>query len=518
MQRLQSKKYLFHKSKAMEVKSIKNLLKQYISSKIPQKQTNIFWQMFNGIEAMFSMLEYKLNISKRERNILTATYMSSLRNLAAANGFEPTLKIPASGIATIKVAPKLYQRAGYPLYLPAYATFTEQNTGLSYYYNANKVLRLTNDVAYIPLVEGSIETVTFTADRNGINRFYLENENIADGSVTISVDNVSFQEVKSFYDSENVNDNNQFMVKFSSQPQKPILLYVKNLKVGDIVTVSYRICSGELGNLAGKCYFETEDIIDSMGVSIEADADEIEIASLSGFSFGSNGTDANALKAAIGYNHGSVLLFDVASYRDFIGKFSNILLQDVKLESNSKTINSIYISKKQTVNLDQDIKFQYQTIVRNAGYKFSDAELKQLSSLIEGYEYSLTSHNLRHSNVNSFAIQLMMSNQQDVYQHREALEQLLYAEFAKFFYDRYYVLNLELLLTDFMTAHNTKFEYIVFSQKVEEEKILKKASVSTPYIIKHDDYLPILNSNFSIADMEYQPLQLFFDINIVAKI
>ena len=63
--------------------SIRKILQKFISDRIPQKQTNIFWQMFNGIEAMFTQLEYFLKIRKRESNMLTANYLSSLRNHAA---------------------------------------------------------------------------------------------------------------------------------------------------------------------------------------------------------------------------------------------------------------------------------------------------------------------------------------------------------------------------------------------------------------------------------------------------
>lgn len=77
--------------------------------------------MFNGISAAFEYVEYKLNIRKRESNILTANYDSSLRSLAAENGYEPVCKIPAHGVAKVYVNPKLFSRVGYPLFLTPYA-------------------------------------------------------------------------------------------------------------------------------------------------------------------------------------------------------------------------------------------------------------------------------------------------------------------------------------------------------------------------------------------------------------
>ena len=132
--------------------SVKNIFSNFISERIPKKQTNIFFQLFNGIEAMFSQLELLIKIYKRERNILSATTLLSLRNLAAQNGFEPKLKIPSKGILYMKVSTKLFNRVGYPLYLPPNAVFTNNATKLNYYFNSNKSLKIENDVLLIPVI------------------------------------------------------------------------------------------------------------------------------------------------------------------------------------------------------------------------------------------------------------------------------------------------------------------------------------------------------------------------------
>ena len=99
------------------MQSITKIFQTYISSKIPKKQTNIFFMLFNGVDAVFAQIEIILKIFKKERNILTANSIVSLRNLAAYNGFEPKLKTPSSGIISININPKLFNRVGYPLYL-----------------------------------------------------------------------------------------------------------------------------------------------------------------------------------------------------------------------------------------------------------------------------------------------------------------------------------------------------------------------------------------------------------------
>ena len=139
---------------------ISAILKKYISERIPRKVTNIFWQLFNGCEAMFVNIEYRLDIFKRERNILTAQSLSSLRNLAAQNGFEPSLKIPAKGILQLNFSSALFNRVGYPLFLPAYSEFTDKTTNLVYYYDSSKPLKINTNLVYVPVTEGELKTVT----------------------------------------------------------------------------------------------------------------------------------------------------------------------------------------------------------------------------------------------------------------------------------------------------------------------------------------------------------------------
>lgn len=207
--------------------NIKQIFQKYISDKFPKKQTNIFWQLFNACQAAFEQLEILIKIYKRERNLLTATTLISLRNLASQNGFEPKLKVPSKGVISIKVNPKLFNRVGYPLYLPPYSVFTNQVNKLSYYYDSNRTMKIENDMLYVPVVEGELISKTYTSQGNYIERFYINTDSIAENSLLITVNNVSYTEVKSFFDKENLFDNQQFLIKFSNKPDTPIVVYVK---------------------------------------------------------------------------------------------------------------------------------------------------------------------------------------------------------------------------------------------------------------------------------------------------
>ncbi len=102
--------------------------------------------------------------------------------------------------------------------------------------------------------------------------------------------------------------------------------------------------------------------------------------------FGSDGSDENSLRAAIGYNHGSLLLFDNQSYRNFLGKFSNILIQDIIITKEHKQINNIYLSKRQAINdtliNTNDIVSQYQKIIADRTYFLSESEKINLNQIL----------------------------------------------------------------------------------------------------------------------------------------
>lgn len=500
---------------------ITTILSNFISERIPKKSTNVFWQMFNGIEAMFTNLEYRLDISKRERNILTAQYLSSLRSLASNNGFEPKLKIPAKGLVQIKVSSKLFQRVGYPLFIKPYSTFVNKENKLTYYYINDKTIRLDNNGnIYIPVIEGEIKQQVETGSGLFIERFYISDANVAQGSITLEVNGTYYQEVKSFSNNDAVNNDKLFIIKFSNNPQTPIIVYVKGLKYQDKINIVFRLTSGELGNINGIVDFETESIIDSYGQQITPDDSEISILNISGFDLGSNGTDENSLRAAIGFNHGSTLLFDNMSYTNFINQYSTILLQKIRLSEEQKTINNIYLSKKQSLNnstSNRDIVLQYQNIIVGKKYNLDAIEKLNLSNVLQEYEFCMTSHNVFNSKECKYAFQIDFDNSEDIKNHKDSLSATIYLEFSKFLYLKFHLINIETLFENYMITNKIRFEYTIFNSLIEEQKILTKTIIPTPYIITHEDYLPILNGNFDICDTSFTKLMLFFDLNFISK-
>lgn len=500
---------------------IREIFSSFISSRIPKSQTNVFWMMFNGIDTAFSHIETLIRINKRERNILTAQNVASLRSLAANNGFEPTLKEPSSGIISIQINPKLFARVGYPLYLPPYAIFKNNITGISYYYNSNNVLKIDNNKAMIPVVEGELYSTSHTATGNKIERIYINNDSISNNSLTISVGESKFQKVNSFSDNENINDNKQFIVKFSNKPNSPIVIYVKGTNQNDIIDIVYRLTFGEGGNINYNAIFSTEALMNSSGNNIEISDDEIEIKNVSGFTLGSNGSDVNTLRSAIGFNHGTQLLFDSVSYGEYLGKFSTLLLQKIILSPENKSINNIYLSKKQYVNESSNssnlLVNQYINIIDFKKYLLTTNEIEELNKVLDYNEFALVSHNLYHSIINKFAIQILFENINELNLYSGELKLMIYKQFSRFLYDKYHQINLELLLSDYMELNNIKFEYTLFNQEIENLKLVNKTKINTEYIIKHTNSLPILRGDFAICNIDYQPVNLFSDINIVSK-
>lgn len=498
--------------------SLINRLKKYISTRIPDSQTNILFMIVNGVGAAIRDIEYKLNIRKRENNILTANFDSSLRSLVAMNGFEPSLRIPSSGVVHMFVSPKLFGRVGYPLYLPPYAVFVCETTGIEYYYNSPNVLKIDGNNFDIPLVEGAVRTLSQTSTGKYLERVYIETPDVADKSFRVDVGGVEYLEVKSFFDNDGINDNKQFVVKFSENPNKPIVIYVKGSEMNDVINVSYRISLGEAGNLNFTTTFQTQDIMDLNGNEIAVDSSEVSIQNTQGFKLGSNGTLKDTMRAAIGYNHGQNMLYDSTTYTNFINKYSVLMLQKIKFAENNKAINYIYVSRRQYYNTQlNDVPYLYKKIVDNKKYLVSKEDKEKLDESINYYSFCMSSHVLFDPEICKFALQIMFETHEDEIEFSKELSNQLYKEFIEFFYVRDKVFNVDTFFANFMEKYNVRMTYMLFNELDEKWKLENKSSKQTDYIISHNDYLPILKGDFNICDKDYNPVQLFFDLNITCE-
>lgn len=497
--------------------------KTYISPKIPKKLTNVLYMLVTGIESVFNQIEFQLKTFRRERNILTATEVSSLRNLSAQNGFEPTLKMPASGLLGIKAEAKLFGRVGFPLYLLPYSKFICKENSMLYYYDSNSTLKITNDIEYINLVQGNIMTKKFNATGvEDIERFYIDSNDIVNGSIMVTVNNNDFMEVKSFFDKINENDNKQFQVKHSTNIDNPIVIYIKGLQLNDTIIITYRVCAGEFGNIPAGYTFICDSIINSNGDFVSIADDEATIQNITSFDFGSNGTTVNALKSAIGFNHGINLLFDNTSYLNFLNKYSSIITQKILIDDKKKSINNIYVLNKNYIPLtisDNALVTEYQSIINNKRYLLSKTSKSNLEDIISKQEFALSSHNIHDGEINKFAFQISYQNIIQQKLHDKKLEILLYTEFSKFLFDKNHQVNIELIFNDYQKANNIEFEFMIFNNDVESKKLIDpELSIDTPTIITHQNKLPIIRGDFDICGHDGLPYKLFFDVNNVVKI
>lgn len=478
--------------------SVRKIFKEYISTEIPQKISNVLWSLFRGVEAVLEHLEWKIDLMIRERNMMTASHQSSLRALAAENGFEPTLMIPSKGSLNLSVNYKLYNTNGYPLFLPPYSTFKCIDNGLTYYYDSDKALTLDNNSYTISVVQGEINEDVFEGNSESIQRIYLTKHNITDKSIRVTVNGDEFTEVKSFFDNEGLNNNKQFLIKYSRDIQKPFIIYIKGTKANDKIIVTYRTCYGELGNLSSKTTFKTESIINQYGETITVTDTDIQITNVYGFNFGSEGNDENSFRSAIGFNHGHHILYDNISYKNFINKFSTLLLQSITVDENHRQINDIYIGKKVILKngntISTAITTLYKQTIDNMSYVMSDEEKNELNNLISEYEYCLSSHRIHDLQTIRYAIQIMYKTYYDLNNHQFAVQNLLYDAFAKFFYDKYNRVNITELLSTYMSENDVKFEFIVFRESDDPTEHVCSDNLD----ISHDDKLPIISGGFTI--------------------
>lgn len=225
----------------------------------------------------------------------------------------------------------------------------------------------------------------------------------------------------------------------------------------------------------------------------------MSVVNISGFNYGSDGSDANDLRSAIGFNHGVNLLFDTKSYENFINKYSNILLQKINLSEQYKAIKYIYFSKKIYLNPELKIDEEYQRVINFKTYLFTDNELTQFNELLEENEYCLSSHNINHSEIIKYALQIKfkLSNLSlvAINHHKEQINKLIYFEFSKFLYNKYHHINIELLFNEYMVTNKIDLEYVLFNS---EGNIIYGENSS----IQHINKLPILKGDFTIQNID----------------
>lgn len=492
-------------------KSLTEIFEQYLSPKVPKKITNILYNLFKGIDTAFGYIESYLKVSKREQNLLTAQEVSSLRHLASKNGFEPQLKIPSMGKIVVIPNGVLFAKHGTSLFLPAYAKLTEQNTGLEYFVDNNNNTKINNEPTLISIKQGVIESQVFNVlSEEKLQRFYIKSSDVADKSITVFdvATKEEYQLVESFYDNVNVNNNKQFIIKFSTKPTEPIVLYIKGTNVNDSLNISYILTQGTNGNLIGESNFNFETLLNYKGDVITYSDDELTITNYDGFTLGSNGSDINTLKSAIGFNHGINLLFDAVSYRNFIAKFSTILIQNIFVDDAEKVIKHLYLGNKNIIiGETEQAKEMYNNVINNNGFQFSKIELENLEEIISDNEFALSSSIIHPLKVQKFALQIKFKSYIDLNKYVNKLDLLLYNEFSKFLYLENHKLDLDNLFNNFSKDNNIILDYITFND-------LNNDNIT---FIDSTNILPILQGNFNIFDKDEVPFRINKNITYITE-
>ena len=123
-----------------------------------------------------------------------------------------------------------------------------------------------------------------------------------------------------------------------------------------------------------------------------------------------------------------------------------------------------------------------------------------MDNILSENEFTLNSHNLFDAEICKFAIQLKFDSIKELELNKVKLENLIYGEFSKFLYIKNHVFNAELIFDNYRKENKINFDYIIFNQKDEEEKINQNSDITTSYIINSEKYLPILKGDFEIID------------------
>jgi len=128
----------------------------------------------------------------------------------------------------------------------------------------------------------------------------------------------------------------------------------------------------------------------------------------------------------------------------------------------------------------------------------------------------LSNHNLSNVSTTKYAFQLEFENQSD-FQKANKLREIIFNEFIIFLNEKNHIFDVDYMMQKYMRDNDITFNYFVFNSDTEQHKLSENVNYKTNHTIANIDKLPILFGNFNIANSNYDPEQLFFDINFIFK-
>lgn len=311
-------------------------IKNHLANVLPNYNTNygnntIFGQIINVLSSAVQNIMLYIEDALVEQNKYTAQRKKSIYGLAAMTGYNPGMGNATSMDLEISYTPNNVNDIN--IFIKNHEVLTCTQNGLNY----NIILpqeTIIMDVKNpfnrtIQVVQGKFENQTFISTGG---QYYTQNfqflGNLDENYLTVKVNNEDWEKVDSIYDMDS--DGKQWTYKASPMGGIDVIFgnnqFGRALKVNDVISISYLVHDGELGNL--DVNKDTYFVFDNKLMDIngnEVDGNNVFSITFSGnesITSGSNNESIEHVRKMIGLNSRSLVLADVKNYKNFISKFS----------------------------------------------------------------------------------------------------------------------------------------------------------------------------------------------------
>lgn len=423
-------------------------VKDYLSKTLPDFNTSygnstVFGQIINVISSAVQNVVLYIEDAFTEQNVYTAQRKKSIYGLAALSGYQPSLGKAAGVQLKLTYIPTNSQNLN--LIISNHETFTCTQNGLQY--NAilpqNMVVlsvEKNNSAKYIYVVQGRFETQTFVSAGGAYwTQNFTFNGNMDPDYMEVRVNNELWEYKDSFYDMDP--DGKQYTYKVSYINGVDLVfgndIHGRALSPDDVITVSYLLHDGELGNLDShqETYFVfNNELSDISGSKVDGNTIfNVSFATDDAVISGSNSETKEQVRQNIGLNSRSLVLASPENYKNFINKFSFCGYNRTWSERGSMIINSI-IMKNYKLQL-KDGKDYFN--LKESDFSLSDVQKSSIINALEksGNQLAGTVYNIIDPKLCKYALYLYIKPKTDKDYDRDYMSNQIRQLIGEFFAD-----------------------------------------------------------------------------------
>lgn len=423
-------------------------VKDYLSKTLPEFNTSygnstVFGQIINVISSAVQNVVLYIEDAFTEQNVYTAQRKKSIYGLAALSGYQPSLGKAAGVQLKLTYIPTNSQNLN--LIISNHETFTCTQNGLQY--NAilpqNMVVlsvEKNNSAKYIYVVQGRFETQTFVSAGGAYwTQNFTFNGNMDPDYMEVRVNNELWEYKDSFYDMDP--DGKQYTYKVSYINGVDLVfgndIHGRALSPDDVITVSYLLHDGELGNLDShqETYFVfNNELSDISGSKVDGNTIfNVSFATDDAVISGSNSETKEQVRQNIGLNSRSLVLASPENYKNFINKFSFCGYNRTWSERGSMIINSI-IMKNYKLQL-KDGKDYFN--LKESDFSLSDVQKSSIINALEksGNQLAGTVYNIIDPKLCKYALYLYIKPKTDKDYDRDYMSNQIRQLIGEFFAD-----------------------------------------------------------------------------------